>query len=510
MHWRRGERHVVSQQRQYPTARELASMLASCMRKYNEVMKLNRRPEVFTITSRTMEFLAGVGLCRDERSFGTFVVSLHQAVVESSGNGQRLPDDYSLTDLVQTISKLRHFFSHDFGAREGTRVRKKFSEIGDILKQLNEGRTPTTSGDWARAQKTLLLRIVREMERVEPQLSQPEPLEIEREFLKAGVELFSGEKLPYWESVQRGAYANTANCIVFLPEFYGSRIPQIGTGPDVVHVPWGGSRSFKDTEFVKVVSDLTKIWRLLHRDKLLEIVELPYWGVSQDSQLLSGVGADSLSKALKRTNRAMVSVIFQGCFGQDYSKTCFLVLSGYWKWGDFLQVELDLYLSVLPVDWGWAEELFSPISRLTGQSKDLRFYTIDPLPVAVWLPVGDSIVRPNIVGGIARRGWSADASERKHDTYGGVIVDTEVLRGLSYRRNLSRWRHIMEGHCPIKYLSQAIIAVIYAPPMDEEWRAGKIADLSLNSITMMGFHHSGFTTYALSIRASPAMYTDVS
>ena len=66
----------------------------------------------------------------------------------------------------------------------------------------------------------------------------------------------------------------------------------------------------------------------------------------------------------------------QGCYGEDYSRTCFLVLSGYRK-GDIVRdICADLYLSCIPTDWTNFESLFKAFRHLDDCVVNIKNYSL--------------------------------------------------------------------------------------------------------------------------------------
>lgn len=88
----------------------------------------------------TNEFLRGLKILKEpiknREDFGSFIDVLYKMIIESSGNLDRIPNDFKTKEFIGTeINKLRNYFRHDTEHGDDEDVRLKKEKISKILEK---------------------------------------------------------------------------------------------------------------------------------------------------------------------------------------------------------------------------------------------------------------------------------------------------------------------------------------------------------------------------------------
>ena len=201
----------------------------------------------------------------------------------------------------------------------------------------------------------------------------------------------------------------------------------------------------------------------------------------------------------------------QGCYGEDYGKTCFLVLSGYRKGDIVLDIIADLYLSCIPTDWTEFNRLFKTFRNLQDSPVTIDNFSLTPLTYYCWEAKKPKRIKIDILGGLGREGYGHKHSDRETDTYSGVIVKAKSFSGLEFEctKGCPDRGDPLKHLNPIYQLKELVVSITNTIPYCNEAGSGLIANVFAPRISTIMFDAYGATIHAININCtSPTIRAD--
>ena len=457
--------------------------------------------------------------CESEEDFHNLVEKLYKFIIESSGEGKRLPNDPWVDSMRLSIYELRQHFLHVREHGESLKVQKKYRKVGEIYQSLIEESVPGEK-DWAKLSNSLL--------------------DVTKEGLERAVEVIrTGERAPIYEDMRifiigskpvisrtakkKRGLSPLATIPVFMPHFTWVPPPKIGDTLASVYITSRPPCEGEISEFGRFVQDVEKKWKAA--SFLLSTYGSLNWTISEEQKFTYGCGAKNLATELGKHNRAAIGGIMQGCYGEHYDRTCFLVLYAYRK-GDWVQdIGVDFYLSCIPTRWSGFEDIyksFSQFGRLEGNNVRIEHFTMEPVRYHSWVSKSNKRIKLDILGGIGREGFGLSKSDREDDTYEGIIVNGDSLSSTKYiirdmwntletldwpskrSRMLQNISEVSanEFGCPINELSEIVVSITNTVPFCEEIESGKIVDVCPPNISTIVFDAYGAEILGINVQYS--------
>ncbi len=433
---------------------------------------------------------------QNEKDFSDLVELLYKFLIECSGNGARLPEDTRIDVMDSTIRELRNHYSHARENGEEKEVKRKFRKVGEIYRRLMGKRVPSIEQDWVNAQISLLKLAEDGLERTFELVSQEEAPRNLPIFEDNDVLLIAEKNKQFsFQSGKRGSYEALSDIPVFVPQFALSPIPAIGRDGAVYATsrpPMDGSIE----QFFSFLKDIEQKWRsalflISTYDEYLN------WSISDDGHFAFGCGANNLAKELLRHKRVAIGAVLYGFYGEDYSKTCFMVISGYRKGDRIRDICADIYLSCIPTDWELFNSLLRPFQNLYDEPIKISHFSILPLSYSKWEPKGHERVSLQIIGGLRREGYGKTKIDRETDQYSGVIVKPKSLHHVQFNADSNLYGESLSDEDiqhlnPIFQLKEVVVSITNTVPYCDEVETNAI--LSVNQPKIKVIHTEAYGT----------------
>lgn len=320
--------------------------------------------------------------------------------------------------------------------------------------------------------------------------------------------LFPDDKPVPFLRINKGEYfQHISQCVVFLPEFVLVAPPNLGEFGKSCYITYSSLRRKSIPSFAHLISKVENIWARLLGLILLDTYGPFYWGISEHEFITFGCGSENLIRAIKeiKFSDACFGAILQGCFGEHYDRTCFLVVSGDIRGGNVNHLKMDLYLSCVPTDWRWINKIYSPFKEI-GEFSEINYYSMYDLPIVFFQPPKD-MIEPEFLGGIRRLGFEDE--ERKYDIFSGLIVKTPNSDKLKYKiGEVNRGaKHLLdrmkEMRNPLNQFTKIVTSVTNSPPSLYDLQTGSLKRITVPSVKLTIFDAHGFTIYGLTIHSFP-------
>jgi hypothetical protein len=502
---------------------EIVAAIVNSRIKCNEAARFQGKDPIFSpvLENERLVFELSSFQCHSESDFHKLVEWLYKLIIESSGDGKRLPTDPWIDSMKLSISELRHHFIHAREHGEQRKVQLKYRKVSEIYYNLIGEGVPSEK-DWEKLGDALLKLIkeglVRAVEVI--RLGERFSMHEDNSIVIAGIKHVISRT-----ATKSGTYSALAIIPVFMPHFTWVPPPQIGGSRACVYVTSRPPCDGKIEEFGNFAKEVEQKWRLA--SYLLSTYGSLNWTISEDHNYTYGCGANNLIAELKKHDRAAIGGIMQGCYGEHYDRTCFLVLYAYRKGDWVFDIGVDFYLSCIPASWSGFEDIyksFSHFSRLEGSQVRIEYFTMEPLRYWSWVSKTNKRVKLKILGGINREVFDSFHKERETGTYEGVIVGGNSLSSTEYVIQESwntletqmagpfhmRTRLLQDNKeipaevlvCPIGKLDEIVVSITNPVPSCEEVDYGKIIDVNPPNISTLVFDGFGADILGINIQCS--------
>ena len=438
--------------------------------------------------------------CQSENDFKKMVEMLYKLMIESSGEGTRLPEDSRIDLMLSSIRELRNHFLHAREHGKETEVKKKYRKVGEIYYRFVGKRVPLEQ-DWENAKVGLFKLVEDGLERTFEIVTQDKSAKSPH-FEDKSIEIFDKGKLGSFQSRKRRNLSALSDIPVFIPQFtMYSPLPNLGTN-SCVRVTSSPIFDGSISEFSAFIKEIEQKWK--GAPYLLSTYGSLNWGISDNGYFAFGCGAENLSNELLRHRRVTVGGVMQGCYGEDYSRTCFLVVSGYRKGDTVKDICADLYLSCIPTDWTNFNGLFKSFRHFQDSVVTIDNYSLTPLTYFSWEPLKRKRIKLEILGGLGREGYGHKRTDRETDTYSGIVVKGKSFSHLKFccTNGALDQLHSMEHLNPIYQLKEVVINVTNTVPYCDEVGSGLIADVFSPRISTILFDAHGATIHAINIHCT--------
>ena len=290
---------------------------------------------------------------------------------------------------------------------------------------------------------------------------------------------------------------------VFLPTFGFSCPAEFGDTRSAVYLTSEAGWADMDG-FQSFLREVEKKWTDRGSFEFYPDSRLMPWSISgmQSGEIVYGSGSESLIEALKtccKTIRASVTMILQGVYGEDYTKTFFIVIGSDIKGGAFNYNFIDFYLSSAPLDWTWIQWFNDALDKLSPYNRKATYYSLKPYGYFVWRSK-ERITIDKVIGGIGRNGFD----NREWDTFEGIILSKENLNIKFHFDREKSWTpdflpSTLQVKCPNQYLRECLASVTNVPPTFSELRAGKLTGINRPKLYMLVFEGKGWSIIAVNI-----------
>ena len=484
-------------------ARDIVANILSLRKSINQARLQKQKEPIFSavIENEQIAFELPQLSCQSENDFRRLVEMLYKLIIESSGEGKRFPTDSRIEGNLSAIRELRNHFLHAREHGKEKDVKNKYRKVGEIYFRISGKRVPLDQ-DWGNARIGLLKLVEDCLERAFEVVAQEATDYTIPVYVDNKIEVFNKGKFSAFQSRKRKSLSALSNIPVFIPDFtIHAPLPNIGINSTVFATsrpPLKASIS----KFCNFLKDIESKW--IAAPYLLSTYGPLNWSMSDDGHFAFGCGAENLSKELIKHRRVAIGGIMQGCYGEDYSKTCFLVINGYRKGEIIRDICADLYLSCIPADWKDFNSLFKAFRNLEETDIAIDRFSLEPLTVYSWESEQNERIKLEILGGLGREGFGQKKADRETDTYSGVIVKGTSLANLKFKctngttdddKELKRLN-------PIYQLKELVVSITNTVPYCDEFKAGLVTDVFSPRISMVLFDAYGATIYAINIHCT--------
>jgi hypothetical protein len=308
---------------------------------------------------------------------------------------------------------------------------------------------------------------------------------------------FPEERTSYIEIEKTGVMSRLANAPIFIPHFSLSRPPEFGLNSKyAIHF---SSTAYNSTlkDYKRFLKKIEFLWEKKMYHLARDTRNLIAWSISSDSKVKYGSGFTNLLKAIEDTIIGVITIFLIGCYGEDYSKTFFVIISNYWKGGHFRDNSLDLYLSNMPLDYGWVEEFNETMKILSSYADIADSYSLKPYFWRKWISVKDRyLIKKKIIGGVGRNGFD---DERHWDQFVGLVMENPfTAKDFKLEEADSPLEFSKESiKCSIDAFDKIVMSVTNSPPDVEEILSGKFYGVANPRIQEMIFDGYGHDIYAM-------------
>ena len=465
---------------------------------------------IFKLTNKSSRCISELAIPYNEEQFRRFIWNLYIIFYEGSGNRKRIPQELDERTVIETIQKLRNYFEHDYEHGEERLRKKKYKEIGEIYNSFIGKKYPLKEEDWLQIGITiiqnliqLLTRLLSIFDKTYPQetwleknrLIQEKPvIEIE-EFFESKITVFPDKKVNFRKVEKYGELHRLAQCPIFLPTFTGwDTSPEFGDTKSAIYLTSKAVGGILES-FTNFIQEIEKIWLKETIKKVRSIEKLMPWSISNDGYFIYGSGADNLLEALNKFDFGVITIILQGYYGEDYTKSFFIIISSYRKHSMFLDSFIDFYLSNIPLKWDWINQINSSLELLSPRTEIAESYSLKSYFNYTWIGEKNIQINKNIIGGIGRNGFG---NNRKYDIFDGLIFKNDTLTMKYKLDKVYSWT--LNGYkieCPVDFLSEFTISATNHPPTVDEIETGKLVGINKPKIYTLIFDGKGHTIFAI-------------
>jgi len=468
---------------------------------FDTISKYHGAEAVFKLTRKGAQSLTDLSMPNSERTFRELIENLYILVYEGSGNGERLPVKLDDKKIVQKIKLFRNHYVHDPDKGNQSEVRRKYRQIGDFFQEYIGTRAPSREELWSLAGKEVLVRLNKLLNLLIEHfpnyndLFEKQESKIEHYF-EHEITKFPEERIPYIEIEKKGTLRPLARAPIFIPHFSLSWPPEFGM--DSKHAIHFSSRAYNASleNYKKFLKKIESLWEKNMYYLARDTRNLISWSISSDGKLKYGSGFPNLLKAIKDTVIGMVTIFLIGCYGEDYSKTFFVIISNYWKGGRFRDNTLDLYLSNMPLNYGWVEEFNETMKILSNNTNIANSYSLKPYFSRKWRSEKRYTIKNKIIGGVGRDGYDDD---RHWDQFVGLILENPfTAKDFKLEEAESTLEYSKESiKCPVDAFDKIVMSVTNTPPDVEAILSGKFYGVANPIFQEMIFDGYGHEIHAI-------------
>jgi hypothetical protein len=468
-----------------------------------ENAKLVKRTPFLKFTQTSTKNIAQLFVPKNREEFRAFISNLYITLYEGSGSGKRIPEEIASRQILRRIQRLRNYYEHDPERGKVQSIQKKYKEIGDIFQSIIGKRNPLTKDDWSRLGNAiiedvnqLLFELLERYDEIKSDIEieayvNKHETEIEA-FFEQRITIFPENRVKYREIKKTGQFHSLSDCPIFLPTFTGwHNLPQFGQTKSAIYL---SSKAFLGdlSSFTEFIREIEKIW-LQKIPYDVGIEKLIPWSISNDGYLVYGSGVKNLLDALRTYDFGVITIILQGIYGEDYSKTFFIIINSYRKGKIFRETYIDFYLCNVHLDWSWINQINNTLDLLSERNEKASSYSLKSFYNYVWRATSDLKTKNKLVGGIGRNGYDND---REYDYFEGLILAKDDIQvNFEFDRENS-W--ILNGmECPVQYLDEFVIDATNRPPSVKDINEGTFLGIRKPSINMLIFDGKGCDIYAI-------------
>ena len=482
--------------------RDLVKEFIELYHQFNTISKYHGAEAVFKLTRKGSQSLTDLSMPNSERTFRELIENLYILVYEGSGYRQRLPIKLDDKKIVQKIKLFRNHYVHDPDKGSQSEVRRRYRQIGDFFQEFIGTRAPSSEELWSLAGKEVLVRLNKFLNLMIEHFPnyndffEKRELRIEHHF-EHEITRFPEERIPYIEIEKKGTLQSLARAPIFIPHFSLSWPPEFGI--DSKYAIHFSSRAYNASleNYKKFLKKIESLWEKYMYYLARDTRNLIAWSISSDGKLKYGSGFTNLLKAIKDTVIGLVTIFLIGCYGEDYSKSFFVIISNYWKGGRFRDNSLDIYLSNMPLDYGWVEEFNESMKILSNNTNIANSYSLKPYFSRRWRSVKRRYtIKDKIIGGVGRDGFD---DERHWDQFIGLVMENPfTAKDFKLEEADSPLEYSKESiKCPIDAFDKIVMSVTNAPPDVEEILSGKFYGVANPTFWEMIFDGYGHSIHAI-------------
>lgn len=465
----------------------------------NESARIKGIEPVFKITNRSSKALAELKIPTSQEEFKNFILDSYIIFYEGSSDGKRIPEDFDKEKIIAKLKDYRTYFFHDIEHGEEKKIKKKYEKIRKINISLIGKKIPSSEEDWNK----LGMEFVRSLSNLLSNLGKEEiparthpgaraHKEVLKEFFDDRITIFGDNPVKYRKIRKYGEYQDLADAPIFLSTFYMTPPPQFGNTKSAINVNSEASNANLDS-FYNFMLEIEKLWLKDVYAKVLQIDKLMPWSISDNGYMVYGSGVRNLFEALKIYDFGIITMILQGFFGEDFTKTFFIIISSYRKGPFFRDSFIDFYLSNIPMEWDWINRMNDSLDILSPTNIKASSYSLKPYYFYEWSCESEMSLK-QVLGGIGRNGYD---DERKYDTFRGLILKKEQVE-MSYELEEDSWiSDHYDPPVPVSCLDEFPFSITNRPPTQEEIKSQKLIGIYRPVIYTLVFDGYGHTIYAV-------------
>jgi len=467
----------------------------------NQISQYSGKEPVFKITTKGSRALTELSIPKTERQFKEFIENLFIVLFEGSGYGKRLPLKLDPKKTIIKIKELRNHYIHDQEHGKKNEIRRKFKLIGDIFQGIIGTRAPVKEEDWISATieilndvNNFLLEIVENYDNLYDYVDDEELNKHIKSFYEHDITIFPEEKVKFRTIEKSGPFSALADATIFIPHFSWRSPPQFGTTKAALHF---SSKAFhaKLEDYKKFLNHVENLWKKKIPYVAREASELLPWSISCDEKLMYGSGIKNLIEAIKSIDIGIVTIFLIGTYGEDYSKTFFIIINNYWKYGIFRDNYFDIYLCNMPLNLKWIEEINDSIEILSTHNEKADSYSLKNYIYHFWRGERKDNIVKNLIGGIGRSGFD---DEREYDQFDGLILENPFSENdFEFDKNSSWNTEDKKLECPSNSFKEIIMSITNHPPSIKEIKDGSFTGFVRPHIQHIIFDGYGHVIHAL-------------
>lgn len=465
----------------------------------DKVSKYHGEDPIFKLTTKGSQSLTDLIIPYSEREFKEFIENLFVIVYEGSGSGKRLPLKLDQKRTLTKLKELRNHFVHDQEHGNPSEIRRKHKLIGNIFHEIIGTKAPSKDEHWSFASSEILKRInvflsliIENYSKLENYYEKDEsPIKHRHD---PDITIFPEEKTNFRIMNKKNEFHGLADATIFIPHFSLSWVPQYGPINAAIHF-LSSAYYVKMQDYKKFLNRIEKIWEKRIPYKARDTRDFFSWSISGDGKMKVGSGVNNLINAIESTDIGMITIFLIGAYGEDYSKTFFIIISNYWKYGIFRDNYLDIYLSNIPLDFKWIEEINESLKVLSPNCEIADSYSLKEYGYHFWRSEKKFEVSKNLIGGIGRDGFDED---REWDQFTGLILKNPFTEGdFTFDEESSFNLFDSFSMCPTDAFDELVMSVTNSPPTYDEIMSGKFIGFNRPHIQHFIFDGHGHTIHAL-------------
>ena len=458
----------------------------------SENAKIKGIEPFFKITTKSSKALLELSIPTSQDEFKNFIWNLYIIFYEGSSYGKTIPSKSDNEKIITKIKAYRTYFFHDIEHGKDKEIRKKYEKIRKANVSLIGKEIPSQEEDWTKLGTKCvesLSNLLSNLEKEEPPVK---PKEDFKEFFDDRITIFKDKPVKYRKIGKYGEYHHLSDAPIFLPTFYMTPPPQFGNTKSAINI---NSEAYHGSlgSFRKFMREIKKLWLTDVSAEVLQIDRLMPWSISNNGYMVYGSGIENLFEALKIYDFGIITMILQGYYGEDYSKTFFIIISSYRKGRLFRDNFIDFYLSNIPMNWDWINRINNSLDILSSMNSKASSYSLKPYYFYNWNGNSDISLK-QVLGGMGRNGY---AEKRKYDVFKGLIVTKEQARiPYKFEKEYS-WTGDSKYSLPVGCLDEFVFSVTNRPPTVQEIESRELIGIRRPVVYMLVFDGYGHVIFAL-------------